>query len=137
MDYEELNNLIGRLKESVEDCDPKKGYWKELWNLAKEIGAGFKETRYPTKDEKDQAWKEFELLREQARRRSEESRARFEKQQEEWQQREQLSSRLRAKVQCEAIQSHPSTGIVRAIGDIILLPLLMIETMLRQILGLE
>jgi hypothetical protein len=137
MEYKELDALIEQLKEAVEDNDPQKGYWKELWALAKQIGSGFKETRYPTKADKDDAWNKFQELREQASARSEEDRARIEKQKQEWEERQERSSQARSKVEGKAAQTRPLSGIEHAIGDIILAPLLLAEAILRDILGLE
>jgi hypothetical protein len=137
MEYKELDALIEQLKEAVEDNDPQKGHWKELWALAKQIGSGFKETRYPTKSDKDDAWNRFQELREQASARSDEDRTRIEKQKQEWEGRQERSSQARSKVEGRAAQTRPLSGIEQAIGGIILAPILLVDAILRDILGLE
>jgi hypothetical protein len=137
MEYKELDALIEQLKVAVEDNDPQKGYWKELWALAKQIGSGFKETRYPSKADKDDAWNKFQELREQASARSGEDRARIEKQKQEWEGRQERSSQARSIVEGKAAQTRPLSGIEQAIGGIILAPILLVDAILRDILGLE
>ena len=137
MDYKELDDLIEQLKEAVEEGDPQKGYWKELWALVKRIGAGFKGTRYPSNEDKNKAWSRFRELREQASARSESDRARVEEQKKEWEKRKEQSLKTRCKVEGKSTQARPLSSLERGVGNIILAPLLLVEAILRDIFGLE
>jgi hypothetical protein len=137
MNYQELDDLVSKLQESVENNDPQKGYWRELWSLVKQISGGFKETRYPTLEAKNEAWGRFNELREKASTRSQEDRQRVAKQQQEWEERKQKSERFSSKIQAKSGQARPFSGIERALGTIILAPILVLEAILRDILGLE
>ena len=50
--------------------------WNVFWDKAKEIQDGFRSVRYPTKEERETAWRRFNKLRDEAsRRRSQEKKA--------------------------------------------------------------
>ncbi len=137
MDYQELNDLIVRLRDLVEEANPRKGYWKELWSLARQISDGFHSTRFLTRADKDQAWTEFQAIREEANQRSAADRARIEEQQKQWENRQHRSSEIRSKLIVKTAHTRPSTEIERAIAAPILLPIQLIDAALRKILGLE
>jgi Domain of Unknown Function (DUF349) len=42
-------------------------FWKDSWTMVKEIGSSFKNVRYPTKAEKDAAWRKFQDVVDQMR----------------------------------------------------------------------
>lgn len=62
MDYSALDQLIDLLESEVEAIEPLHTRWKPLWDSIRTIGAAFKETHYPTRAEKDQAWQRFQGL---------------------------------------------------------------------------
>lgn len=137
MDYQELNDLITRLRALVEESDPQKGYWKELWAFVREISDGFRAARFPSRAERDEAWAKFHALREQANQRSATERARIEERKKQWETRQQRSSEARSKIIIKTAHTRPSTEIERAIAAPILLPIQLIDAALRKILGLE
>lgn len=137
MDYAELDTLIDDLQTAVEDSDPRKGYWKELWALVGEIGSGFKGTHYPTKEDKEKAWNRFQELVARARARSEEAKTRVKESQREWERREERSQRAREDVQAKASGSRPTTPGERALADLILLPLTLIRRILEDLFGVD
>lgn len=36
--------------------------WRPIWEDIKKIGAAFKETRYPTREEREKKWQQFQAL---------------------------------------------------------------------------
>lgn len=62
MDYSALDQLVDLLEDGVEEIEPLHTRWKPLWDSIRTIGAAFKETRYPTRVGKDQAWQRFQGL---------------------------------------------------------------------------
>jgi hypothetical protein len=76
MDHVELDNLIEDLRGIVEESEPQKGYWRNLWALVREIGAGFKGIRYPTREDREVAWSQYQELIAQAKQRSEDEKER-------------------------------------------------------------
>jgi len=135
--YENLQSLISQLCEMIGDDKPQKGYWKEVWSLIKEISAGFKATRFATKQEREEAWNLFQELVQQAKIRGEVDRARIAEQEKNWDKRRRQSDQARSKILVKAHYTRPSTGIEQAIVGPILLPLQMVDALLRKILGLE
>lgn len=135
--YEDLSSLISRLREMVDDDNPQKGYWKEVWSLIKEISAGFKTTRFPTKQEREESWNRFQELVQEAKARGEADRARVAEQEKNWDKRKRKSDEARSEILVKTHYTRPSTGIEQAIAAPILLPIQMVDAILRKILGLE
>ena len=107
MDYRDLDSLIDRLDEQVHESDPRKGYWKELWALARKIGDGFKDIRYEKREEKDEAWRRFQMLCEKARERGNANRREMNKRQSEWEQRKSKSEQTRMGIEGRAAGARP------------------------------
>jgi hypothetical protein len=137
MDYRDLNALIEQLRDAVEETAPQKGYWGKLWTLARQIQQEFKESRFPTRADREAAWNNFNELRNLARQRSESDRVRMHEREQEWEKKRGNSSRARSAVEGKAFQTRPSTDIERAIAAPILIPLQLIDAMLRNVMGLE
>ncbi|HWQ90336.1 MAG TPA: hypothetical protein VN673_01600 [Clostridia bacterium] len=135
--YEDLSSLISRLHGMVDEESPQKGYWKQVWSLIKEISAGFKTTRFATKQEREEAWKRFQELVEEAKARGEADRVRIAEQETNWEKRKRESDHARSEILVKTHYTRPSTGIEQAIAAPILLPLQMVDAILRNILGLE
>lgn len=121
MDHVELDNLIEDLRRIVEEPEPQKGYWGELWGLVREIGAGFKGIRYPSRVDREVAWSQYQELIAQAKRRSEEAKERSE-------------DALRS-VQSLANSSRPVSDDGFSLFDILLLPLTLAVALVAEILG--
>ncbi len=62
MDYEYLNRKIAELQQSAQAAENGDCSWREVWDLIKSIGRSFKETRYPTRNDKDAAWNQFQEI---------------------------------------------------------------------------
>lgn len=135
--YEDLSSLLARLREMVDEDSPQKGYWKEVWSLIKAISAGFKTTRFATKQEREEAWNRFQELVEEAKARGEADRARIAEQEKNWDKRKRKSDEARSEILIKTHYTRPSTGIEQAIAAPILLPIQMVDAILRKILGLE
>ncbi len=137
MDYSELDRFIDRLQDAVEDTDPQKGYWRELWALVRQIGDGFKESRYPTLEDKRQARERFNELVARAKARSDQQKAQINERRREWERKEQRSRNTLSRVESKLAAARPTSDFERAIADVILAPLLLVERLLSAILGLE
>ncbi len=61
MDSGQLDKMIDQLERQFASPWSAKRDWKALWAVIREISANFKETRYPTRDERDAAWARFQL----------------------------------------------------------------------------
>ena len=129
--------MIERLRAQVHETDPYKGYWKELWALVREIGSGFKGVRYETRTERDAAWKRFQELCAEAKTKGDASKREMEARQKEWEQRKSRSEQTRTSIEGRAAGARPLSGFERAIGDMVLLPLKMVELVIGKILGLR
>src|SRR5262245_46511404 len=62
MDYDDLNRKIAELRQRAEATESGDYSWKDVWDQIKSIGAAFKETRYPTRSDKDAAWNRFQEI---------------------------------------------------------------------------
>lgn len=64
MSGDQLDGKISALDQRISGWFTKKdgAFWKETWALVKEIGANFKGTRYPSREEHQAAWNRFQGL---------------------------------------------------------------------------
>lgn len=62
MDYDELDRLIDQLEQLGDLAAGRHRRWSEVWEHIKLIGQEFKQTRYPTKADKDQAWNRHQRI---------------------------------------------------------------------------
>ena len=137
MQHTELEDLIAALQAAVNESNPQRGYWRDLWDLVKSIGTGFKDTRYPDKQDKDKAWERFQALVTRAKTRSAEQRASVEAKEREWEKRRDASKRASESVQSEAARSRPLSNLERSIADLVLLPARVIATILLKLIGID
>lgn len=137
MDYAELDRMIDSLRTTVENDTPQKGYWKGLWSLVGNIKAGFRDVRYPTVDQRLSAWRRLDELIQQARERSEREKEEREKRQKAWEEKVERSERARGRLESKLGGTRPITDLERMIASVILAPLLLLEDLLRTVLGLE
>lgn len=137
VEYTDLDKLIADLHAAVEDSDPQKGYWKQLWSLVREVGEGFKGVRYSTKEEREQAWSRFQDLVGKAQVRSEKTKRRVADSQRAWERRENRSRQARNEIQSKATGARPSTPGERAFADLILAPVTMIQRVVESIFGID
>ena len=137
MNYQELETMIDHLRVHVHETDPHKGYWSELWTLARQISAGFKGVHYETREAREAAWKRFQELCAEAKQKGDANRREMEVRQKEWEQRKTRSEQTRSSIEGTAAGARPLSGLERSIGEIVLLPLTMIELVLGKLLGLR
>ena len=63
MDYQYLDGLIHGLDADMDYFfGASKKNWGDIWERIREVGGAFKETRYPTRHEKDCAWSLFQSV---------------------------------------------------------------------------
>lgn len=62
MSGDELDELIDELETAVEDAAPLRTKWKPVWDHIRAISAGFKGSRYPSREEREAAWARFQSL---------------------------------------------------------------------------
>ena len=71
MNFNSLNSKIETLANKIASAKPffgtpSKSHWDSAFDLIKEIFDDFRNTRYPTKQERDIAWQKFYVLKNQA-----------------------------------------------------------------------
>lgn len=137
MQYEELNQLLDILLDAISDERPKKGYWRELWELASRIRRELRETSYPSPIEKRDAINRLNELEMAARRRSEEEKKRREALHYQMEQKIERSNKTRSVIEKKTQDSRPESELERMIFSIILAPIVIIEDLLCTILGIE
>src|SRR4029077_2173551 len=57
-----LDAQISELENLIENAVSEPRLWKEVWNMIRAIGAGFRETRYPSKREREAAWSRYQVI---------------------------------------------------------------------------
>lgn len=65
MNHEDLDGLIKELKRDSSGFsffERDQAFWNEIWDRIKRIGLHFRETQYPTRSDKDQAWHTFQAV---------------------------------------------------------------------------
>jgi predicted nucleic acid-binding Zn-ribbon protein len=137
MDYADLERLIDVLESRVEESNPQRGYWAELWKLVRDVGDGFKGARYPTNGEREAAWRRFQSLIQHAKTRSEKQRNLQEDRRREWENRQRRSESARDAVQGRAAGARLTTPGESAFADAVLFPLTMIRTIVEALLHIE
>lgn len=137
MEYTDLDEMIEGLRRAVDDDAPQKGYWKSLWSQVGSIKAGFREVRYPSGAQRQAAWRKLEELIAHARDRSDRERRERERQQKAWEEKVATSDQARDRLSSKVAASTPVGELERMIATIVLAPLLVIERLLLDILGLE
>ena len=137
MEYDELDSLISELEKTVDSTNPQKGYWRELWSLVKDINSGFKETRYPTRSDRDYSWSRFQELVAKAKDRGQENKAMIEQNQRKWVQRQEKSKDAREYIQSRATRAKPLSGLEQGIADIFLFPAKLIADVFMNLIGID
>lgn len=62
MESDKLDSLIDDLKDTVNTIVPFQTKWKPVWGLIRDIGASFKDIRYPNRQARKDAWARFQSL---------------------------------------------------------------------------
>lgn len=109
MDHRDLDGLIDGLDSEMGSSfgDSKKD-WRSIWDRIKEIGAEFKATRYPTRDEKDRAWSRFQSAVERVKNAQSEDR-------QKWEDKRQLSLDHKDDLLSHIHSIDPPSGIAEAV----------------------
>lgn len=62
MDHYDLNTQIDELQQAADNARDGTVLWKDVWGSIRDIGQTFKIVRYPTREEKNAAWKRFQEI---------------------------------------------------------------------------
>jgi hypothetical protein len=62
MDSRELGDLLDELETTVDSVTPLQTKWKPVWDQIRAIAASFKGSRYPSRQEREEAWTRFQSL---------------------------------------------------------------------------
>lgn len=62
MEPQELGAQIRKLSSAVPEQNAHGTDWKAVWAMIRSIGSSFKDTRFPSKEERELAWKQFQTI---------------------------------------------------------------------------
>src|SRR5690606_7589262 len=62
MDWQDILTDINQLERLVEKYDEQSRNGKDIWTLKNQIFESFKSTRFPTKEERQDAWSRFQSI---------------------------------------------------------------------------
>jgi len=57
-----IEALLDSLKALVDEAEGKRGKWKDVWSEIRSIGQAFKESRFPTVQDRQTAWGRFQSI---------------------------------------------------------------------------
>ncbi|MDP2705508.1 MAG: hypothetical protein Q8O71_03925 [bacterium] len=127
MDSRELDGLIDELETTVEDAAPLRTKWKPVWEQIRAIAAGFKGSRYPSREEREAAWTRFQSLIDRVK----------EIQSQENQLRESMrgiSERYRDEIIARAHSAIPPSGFEEGLAGAFLAPINMFSAAFSRLL---
>jgi hypothetical protein len=127
MSSSDLDALLDDLERSVIGLVPLRTRWKPIWEQIRLIGASFKGIRYPTPEERQQAWLRFQSLIQQVR----------EAQAKDDELRKPLmeeSERHRDDIIAQAKNAIPPSGFEEGLADALLAPIKMIGALASRLL---
>ncbi len=127
MESERLNELIDSLDGSVNSAGPFKTKWRPIWEDIKEIGAAFKETRYPTKEERQEKWQRFQALVQKVKKHQAEE-------EKKWEERSYSSKQHKNEIFACARAATPAGPLADLVNSIVSLPALPVKAALDAIL---
>lgn len=123
MENNRIDQLILSLERSVNSAEPFKTKWKPVWAQIKEISSVFKNTHYPTKEERQRRWEHFQNLVHKVKD--------FQsKEQEKWAEKSNSSERYKNKIIACAQAAKPAGAIGDFILSLVTLPVRPIIAML-------
>jgi len=100
-DYQEVNKNISKLESMVPGIfDFGKPDWKAIWNQIKITGQSFDGSRFPSKEEHEDAWKKFQHLVNEVKTKQAEN-------QKDWERKKDESARLREMIVSQAQSARP------------------------------
>lgn len=127
MDNCELDGLIDELEVVVEDAAPLRTKWKPVWDHIRAISAGFKGSRYPSREEREVSWIRFQSLIDRVK----------EIQSQENQIRESMrgvSERYRDEIIARAHAAIPPSGFEEGLAGAFLAPINMFSAAFSRLL---
>lgn len=127
MESNRLNQLIDSLEDSVNSADPFKTKWRPIWEDIKEISAAFKETGYPTKEERQEKWQHFQSVVQKVKKLQAEER-------EKWEEKAYSSKQHKNEILACAEAATPAGPLADLVFSIVTLPALPIKAALNTIL---
>lgn len=125
--YNNVKQKISKLESMVSGglFSTNKPNWKSIWQQIKIVGSSFKGVKFPSKEEHQQSWDEFQGIVNEVKRRQKEE-------QEIWNQKKVESGKLRDSIISQAHNVKLSGGM----GDLILAVVTMgISSILNTIMG--
>jgi len=115
MEPSELDRRISKLNDHYHQAKSNTRGWKELWSEIKEIGANFKGVRYPSKEERNEAWERFQGIIDSVKEAQDEERGK-------WDKKADRSSQLKDQILRLGEQGRPPNSFESAIGELIIAP---------------
>jgi chromosome segregation ATPase len=61
-DESEIEALLDSLETLVDEAEGKRGKWKDVWGEIKSVGQAFKESMFPTAQDRQSAWNRFQSI---------------------------------------------------------------------------
>jgi conjugal transfer/entry exclusion protein len=61
-DGSEIEALLDSLETLVDEAEGKRGKWKDVWGEIKSVGQAFKDSRFPTSQDRQAAWNRFQSI---------------------------------------------------------------------------
>jgi len=61
-DASEIEALLDSLETLIDEVEGKRGKWKDVWDEIKSIGQAFKESKFPTAQDRQVAWNRFQSI---------------------------------------------------------------------------
>lgn len=61
-DGSEIEALLNSLETLVDEAERERGKWKDVWGKIKSVGQAFKESRFPTAQDRQAAWDRFQSI---------------------------------------------------------------------------
>lgn len=109
-DYKEVIKRVRQLESMLPGrmFGSTKTDWKAVWNQIKEIGGGFKGSRFPTKEERQAEWDKFQSLVARVKQMQEDERSK-------WDQKKRESEKLKDEIISKSYAAIPSSGSAEAI----------------------
>ncbi len=115
MDNDQLNRLIDGLETAVDSAKPFKTKWHPIWEEIKQISAGFKQVRYPSKQERQEKWEHFQTL-------VQEVKALQSEEQDKWEQKSYTSTQHKNEILSFANAATPAGPLSDFIISLVTLP---------------
>ncbi len=127
MESDRLNQLIEALEDAVDSANPLKTKWRPIWEQIKRISVAFKDTRYPTRNERQERCNHFQSLVQKVKKMQAEER-------DKWDEKSHVSKRHKDEILSCAAAATPSGPLSDFIFSLVTLPVLPVKAALNAIL---